>query len=83
MNHRPPGLNVSKCTQGFLQFKSAEGLSPRTIESYARDLRMWMEYHGDVEISEVTSLDLRQYIVYMLDSIGNNILDLVNQIFRS
>ena len=89
MNHRPPGLNVSKCTQGFLQFKSAEGLSPRTIESYARDLRMWMEYHGDVEISEVTSLDLRQYIVYMLKEYkprritGNNELRLSPKTVRN
>ena len=27
MNHRPPGLETVKAIQGFLQYKSAEGLS--------------------------------------------------------
>ena len=66
MNRRPPGLDVSKCAEGFLQFKIAEGLSPRTIDSYSRDLRIWMEYQGDIEVSEVTSVDLRKYLGYML-----------------
>ena len=33
MNRRPPGLQLSKALQGFLQYKTAEGLSPRTIAS--------------------------------------------------
>jgi len=66
MDRRPPGLLVEKAIQGFLQFKAAEGLSPRAIRSYGRDLRMWLEYHGNVEVEQVTTLDLRQYIFYML-----------------
>lgn len=27
MNRRPPGLQLSTCIQGFLQYKAAEGLS--------------------------------------------------------
>ncbi len=46
MNHRPPVLETVKAIQGFLQFKSAEGLSPRTIESYSRDLMQWHQYLG-------------------------------------
>jgi integrase/recombinase XerD len=38
MNHKLPGLETVKAIQGIIQFKSAEGLSPRTIESYSCDL---------------------------------------------
>jgi len=31
MNRRPSGLKLDKAIPGFLQFKSAEGLSPRTL----------------------------------------------------
>jgi hypothetical protein len=40
LHFRPPGLNAAKAIQGFLQFKSAERLSFRTIESYERDFRV-------------------------------------------
>jgi len=50
MNHRPPVLEIVKAIQGFLQFKSAEGLSPRTIESYSRDLQQWQEYLGEIDV---------------------------------
>jgi len=89
MNRRPPGLSISKCTQGFLQFKIAEGLSPRTIDSYSRDLRMWLEYQEDVEVSKVTSIDIRQYLVYMLKEYkprrltGNNELGLSPKTVRN
>jgi hypothetical protein len=50
INHRPPGLEIVKAIQGFLQFKSAEGLSVRTIESYSHDLQQWVEYQGPMDI---------------------------------
>jgi hypothetical protein len=46
MNRRVPGLETVKAIQGFLQFKAAEGVSVRTIESYSRDLRHWVENMG-------------------------------------
>ncbi len=52
MNRRPPGLETDKTVQGFLQFKSAEGLSRSTIELYQRDLDRWLEYQGDMDISK-------------------------------
>lgn len=51
---------------GFLQFKQTEGLSPRTIETYSRDIKMWLEYHGDMEISKIRSQDVRKYLAYLL-----------------
>jgi integrase/recombinase XerD len=66
MNRRTPGLETVKAIQGFLQFKAAEGLSARTIESYTRDLRLWVEYMGERLVGQITVLELRQYLVYML-----------------
>ena len=89
MNRRPPGLQVEKTIQGFLQFKAAEGLSKRTIESYEHDLRMWLEYQGDTEIAKITHLDLRQYLNYMLNEYrprrltGNNDIPLSPKTVRN
>ena len=44
MNQRPTGLNVTKAITGFLQYKSAEGLSPVTVTGYDHDLKLWIEY---------------------------------------
>jgi integrase/recombinase XerD len=65
-NRRPPGILLQKAVQGFLQFKTAEGLSPRTLESYGRDLRTWLEYRGDGNVTDVTAQEVCQYISYML-----------------
>ena len=66
MNRRPPGLKTAKAIEGFLQYKTAEGLSPRTIESYRRDLELWEQHTGEQEVSKVTTQQLRAYITYML-----------------
>jgi hypothetical protein len=52
MNRKPPGLEISKANQGFLQFKQAEGRSPRTIESYIHDLKQWSTYQGEIDVSK-------------------------------
>jgi len=66
MNRRPPGLETVKAIEGFLQFKSAEGLSPRTIECYRHDLNLWIEHQGNIMVDLVTSQMLREYLSFML-----------------
>jgi hypothetical protein len=39
MNRRPPVLKLSKALTGYLQYKAAEGLSPRTLEVYEQHLK--------------------------------------------
>jgi len=65
MNYRPLGLKPSKALQGFINYKSAEGLSPTTINSYERDIKLWLTYQEDVDLSEITSRDLRDYLNYL------------------
>jgi len=66
MNRRPPSLITGKAIEGFLQYKTAEGLSHRTIESYQHDLKLWVEYTGEQYVSKVTTQQLRAYITYLL-----------------
>jgi len=65
MNYRPLGLKPSKALQGFINYKSAEGLSPRTIDSYERNIKLWLTYQEDIDLSEITSRDLRDYLNYL------------------
>ena len=44
MNRSSPGLSISKSIDGFLKFKTAEGLSQRTIASYEYMLNHWLKY---------------------------------------
>ncbi len=41
-----PTLSISKAILGFIQFKSAQGLSPRTLTGYEHDLTLWLELQG-------------------------------------
>jgi integrase len=65
MNRRPPGLQLSTCIEGFLQYKNAEGLSPTTISNYECMLRKWLEYQGDVRIGEITTQSVRAYLAWL------------------
>ena len=71
MNRRPTSSSlpaIPKLIEGFTQFKAAEGLSSRTIDSYTRILSQWVEYVGDKDAGKITSRDLIAYITYMRDA---------------
>jgi integrase/recombinase XerD len=65
MNRKPPVLLLSKAVAGFLQYKEAEGLSPRTIEVYTDHLERWLGYVGDVNITTVTTAQIRAFLVWL------------------
>ena len=44
MNQRSSGLQLSKALVGFLQYKTAEGLSPNTLCNYEHHLKVWLDY---------------------------------------
>ncbi len=65
MNRSAPGsakfkmpLSLAKAIDGFLKFKTAEGLSQRTITSYEFTLNHWVEYIGERDVSEIEASDL-------------------------
>ena len=65
MNQRPTGLNVTKAITGFLQYKSADGLSPVTVSGYERDLKLWIEYLGDMDVGKVETTHILAYLNYL------------------
>ncbi len=66
MNRRPTGsLSLAKAITGFMQYKAAEGLSPNTLQSYQRDLKLWLEYAGDIPLQQITTALLQEYFVWL------------------
>lgn len=66
MDQRPTGLSVTKAITGFLQYKSAEGLAPVTVSGYERDLKLWIEYQGDMGVARVETRHILSYLNYLL-----------------
>ena len=65
MNRSTPGLKISKAIPGFLQYKSAEALSPSTLESYRKHLEQWFAYLGDKDVKKITPQEIRAYLVWL------------------
>ena len=72
MNRSTPGsavnanpLSISKSIDGFLKFKTAEGLSQRTISSYEFILQHWLEQIGDRKVADVQPADLTGYLAWL------------------
>jgi len=66
MNCSSLGLKLSKALLGFLQYKTAEGLSPNTLVSYEYLLNLWVsQIGGDVDVSQVTTQDLCNHIAWL------------------
>ncbi|MHC1781917.1 MAG: site-specific integrase [Anaerolineaceae bacterium] len=65
MNRSSPILSISKSIDGFLKFKTAEGLSQRTIASYEYYLLKWLEQAGDRNVAEIKPSDLTNYLAWL------------------
>jgi len=50
---------------GFLNYKTAEGLTDRSVDSYQRILHQWVENVGDKKIDQLTEHDLNAYLAFM------------------
>jgi len=66
MNRRTSSTQlIEQAIQGFLYYKSAEGLTDRTIDSYQRTLSQWSNYKGVLKITQITSRDIFAYLTYL------------------
>jgi integrase/recombinase XerD len=66
MNQKPSGsLTLSKAIEGFVSFKTADGLSDRTIDSYQRYLQKWLEHQGDKDIARITAGKITKYLNWL------------------
>ena len=44
------------------------GLSPKTVESYLGRLKLFLKYFNDRPIEEMNEIEIREYLLYLLDS---------------
>ena len=51
-------LRLRKAITGFVNFKTAGGLSQRSVDSYQRILEQWADYAGDRKVSQFTDHDI-------------------------
>lgn len=65
MKRSTPGLKLVQAVSGFVQYKAAEALSPRTLESYQDHLDRWQEYIGDVDVSRVSTQQVRAFLAWL------------------
>lgn len=68
MNRRPSvSMNLAKAISGFLQYKTAEGLSPNTLTNYQHDLKLLQEFAQDSVLSKIQSQQIREFFVWLRD----------------
>ncbi len=65
MDRGSSGLLATKVLVGFLQYKTAQGLSPSTLVSYEHILNLWASRAPDRSIDQITPLDLCNHIVWL------------------
>lgn len=58
-------MKLSRAVQGFLLFKSGEGLSRKTIETYKIRLEQLVVWAGDPELDAITVHDLINFLGYL------------------
>src|SRR5260370_38352527 len=66
MNPSSLGSLVStKATTGFINYKTAEGLTFRSVDSYRRALERWAEHIGEINIGRITHQSISDYLLYL------------------
>jgi hypothetical protein len=65
MNRRPlNSLPLGKAITGFVNYKTAGGLSDRSVDSYKRILEHWEELAGNKNVAQFTDHDTNSYLSY-------------------
>ena len=65
MKREPPSQQLSDANDVSLNYRSAQGLSSRMIESYKGDLLRWLEFQGDCNFTLITSQAIHDYLKYL------------------
>jgi site-specific recombinase XerD len=66
MNHSTSNsLPLREAITGFLNYKTAKGLSQRSVDSYKRILEQWADSAGNKRVAQFTDGDINAYLVYM------------------
>lgn len=66
MNCRPlNSFPLGRAITGFVNYKTAEGLSDRSVDSFKRILEHWAKFAGNKSMTQFTDHDINSYLVYM------------------
>lgn len=65
MNRKPLGLLAPKLVSGFLQYKTAEALSPNTLIGYQSVLKLWLSHIGEMDLSTITSSSVLEFLAWL------------------
>ncbi len=66
MNRNPSiSLPLSTAITGFVNYKTVQGLSQRSVDSYKRILDQWVEYAGNKKVAQISDREINEYLVYM------------------
>jgi len=57
---------------GFVNYKTAEGLSERSVDSYRWILEHWAEFEVDKNIAQLTDHETNSYPVYGVEPPGES-----------
>ncbi|MFQ5796038.1 MAG: tyrosine-type recombinase/integrase [Candidatus Bipolaricaulia bacterium] len=63
-------LSLSQGLDAFLLSIRVEGRSPQTIDLYRRSIEPLIRFLGDSELEQITSGDLRQFIVHLQERVN-------------
>jgi integrase len=65
--HRKPSNSLPLLTAitGFVNYKTAQGPSQRSIDSYKRILDQWAEYAGNQKFAQINDSEINKYLVYL------------------
>ena len=55
-------LLLSEAAKSYEADKRIEGFSPQTLRAYSLQMQLLIKYFGNIQISEVTASDLKQYL---------------------
>lgn len=58
-------LVLTKALIGFLNYKTAEGLTPSSVDSYRVILQHWVEFTGDIQLKHLSSDKVGEYLLYL------------------
>ena len=56
---------LSRAITGLLNFKTTEGLSYHSVDSYRHILKHWADYAGEVQVGQLTSQDVDGSLIYL------------------
>jgi len=55
-------LPLGKAITSFVSYKTAEGLSQGSVDSYKRILEQWADYAGNKKVSQFSDRDINAYL---------------------